>query len=399
MVAGIGFFDRQTLVFSRWTALSRPSTVVWVRRSLAPSWRNPRRLPYPGVFAFLSSRLSNWPSVYGGIPMKTAPGMPALCALLVALPLALPLYGAERWSMSVEQPAGNFISRVAVDFARNVRQATNGQLDIRVHPNSTLYRRPEVKPAVARGDIQMGDVFMSVLGSEDPIYELDSLPFLATDYEQARKLWALSRAAVERRLLADGVRLLYAVPWPAQSLFSNRPLRAIEDVRDLRFRSYNPTISRLAHLLHAQPTTINTEDVPQAFRDGQVDIMLTSSATGMDLRAWDFVSHFYDVRAFIPKNIVIVNERAFQRLPKAQQHALLHAAERAERAGWELSWALTGYQTRMLARRGMTVVQDIEPQLHRGLSEVGQQLTEEWLARAGKDHAQIIEAYLDAQPR
>ncbi|MDN5516644.1 MAG: TRAP transporter substrate-binding protein DctP, partial [Pseudomonas sp.] len=178
--------------------------------------------------------------------------------------------------MSVEQPAGNFISRVAVDFARNVRQATNGQLDIRVHPNSTLYRRPEVKPAVTRGDIQIGDVFMSALGNEDPIYELDSLPFLATDYEQARRLWAVSRSAVERRLLVDGVRLVYAVPWPAQSLFSNRPLQTTEDVRDLRFRSYNPTISRLAHLLHAQPTTINTEDVPQAFREGKVDIMLTS---------------------------------------------------------------------------------------------------------------------------
>nr|WP_232106414.1 TRAP transporter substrate-binding protein [Pseudomonas mendocina] len=313
--------------------------------------------------------------------------------------MALPVYGSERWSMSVEQPAGNFISRVAVEFARNVRQATNGQLNIRVHPNSTLYRRPEVKAAVTRGDIQLGDVFMSALGNEDPIFELDSLPFLASDYEQARKLWAVSREAVERRLLADGVRLVYAVPWPAQSLFSNRPLQAVEDVRDLRFRSYNPTISRLAHLLHAQPTTINTEDVPQAFRDGLVDIMLTSSATGMDLRAWDFVSHFYDVRAFIPKNIVIVNEHAFQRLPEAQRQALLHAGERAERAGWELSWALTGYQTRMLARRGMIVVQAIDPQLRQELIEVGQQITEEWLARAGEEHAQVIEAYLDGQPR
>lgn len=398
MVSGIGFSDRQAPVFpvGQW----RPSRST-VNRVNAP-WRHsgaPPVCPTPGAFAFLSSRLSTWPPVYGGIPVKTAPCLSAFCALLVALPMALPVCGSERWSMSVEQPAGNFISRVAVEFARNVRQATNGQLNIRVHPNSTLYRRPEVKAAVTRGDIQLGDVFMSALGNEDPIFELDSLPFLATDYEQARKLWTVSREAVERRLLADGVRLVYAVPWPAQSLFSNRPLRTVEDVRDLRFRSYNPTISRLAHLLHARPTTINTEEVPQAFREGLVDIMLTSSTTGMDLRAWDFVSHFYDVRAFIPKNIVIVNERAFQRLPEAQRRALLHAGERAERAGWELSWALTGYQTRMLARRGMTVVQDIDPQLRRELTEVGQQITEEWLARAGEEHAQIIAAYLDEQPR
>lgn len=329
--------------------------------------------------------------------MKTVPCMSALCALLVVLPMKVSAQSAATWSMSVEQPARNFISRVAVDFARNVRQATKGQLNIRVHPNSSLYSRPEVKAAVSRGDIQLGDVFMSALGNEDPVFELDSLPFLATDYEQARRLWAVSRDAVEQRLLADGVRLLYAVPWPAQSLFSNRPLRHVGDIRDLRFRSYNPTISRLAHLLHARPTTINTEDVAQAFRGGQVDIMLTSSATGMDLRAWDFATHFYDVRAFIPKNVVIVNERAFQRLPEVQREALLHAAERAERAGWELSWALAGYQTRMLARHGMTVVQDIDPALQEGLVEVGQQLTEEWLARAGDERAQIILDYLEGR--
>ncbi|EWC40342.1 hypothetical protein [Stutzerimonas stutzeri] len=53
----------------------------------------------------------------------------------------------------------------------------------------------------------------------------------------------------------------------------------------------------------------------------------------------------------------------------------------------------------MLARHGMTVMQDSEPQLRRGSNEAGQQLTEEWLTRAGGDHAQIIEAYFDGQPR
>lgn len=133
------------------------------------------------------------------------------------------------------------------------------------------------------------------------------------------------------------MRLLYAVPWPAQSLFSTRPLRQPGDIRDLSFRSYNPTISRLAQLLEARPTTIDTEDVPQAFRDGQVDIMLTSSATGWTC-APGTSPRTSMMCAPSSKNIVIVNERAFQRLPEAQRQALLHAAERAERAGWELSW-------------------------------------------------------------
>lgn len=317
--------------------------------------------------------------------------IPALVSLLSAsVSLA---QGAERWSMSVEQPPGNFISRVARDFARQVGRETRGELDIQVAADSQLFKRPQVKAAVARGEIALGELFMSVLGAEDPLYELDSIPFLATDYEQAQRLWQASRPAIEARLLEDGVRLLYAVPWPPQSLFSNRPIVRMADFHGLRFRSYNPVTARTATLLGAEPTTLTTEEVAEAFRGGRVDAMLTSSATGVDLRAWGFASHFYDVRAFIPKNIAIVNEAAFQRLSASARQALLNAAKRAERQGWELSWALAAYQVRMLERRGMRVADQLPGEVRDGLTAIGRRLTWEWLARAGEQGREVLDAY------
>lgn len=317
--------------------------------------------------------------------------IPALLSLLAAsVSLA---HGTERWSMSVEQPPSNFISRVALDFARQVKRESKGELEIQVSPNSTLVKRPEVKSAVARGDIQLGELFMSVLGNEDPLFALDSIPFLATDYEQAQRLWQASRPAIEQRLLEDGVRLLYAVPWPPQSLFSNKPILRMADFHGMKFRSYNPTLSRTAVLLGAEPTIITTEAVPQAFRSGQVDGMLSSSATGVDLRAWDFASHFYDIQAFIPKNIAIVNEAAFQRLSVNTRQALLQAAKRAELQGWELSWALTGYQVRTLERRGVTVVSAVPAEIRTGLAAIGRKLTWEWLDQAGAKGRVVLDAY------
>lgn len=320
--------------------------------------------------------------------------IPALFSLLAAsVDLA---HGTERWSMSVEQPRSNFISRVAVDFARQVKRESKGELDIQVSPNSTLFKRSEVKAAVARGDIQLGELFMSVLGDEDPLFELDSIPFLATDYEQAQRLWQASRPAIEQRLLKDGVRLLYAVPWPPQSLFSNKPILRMADFHGMKFRSYNPTLSRTALLLGAEPTSIDTEAVPEAFRSGRIDGMLTSSATGVDLRAWGFASHFHDIQAFIPKNIAIVNEAAFQRLSASTRQALLNAAKRAERQGWELSWALTGYQIRMLERQGMTVVGEVPAEIRSGLAAIGRKLTWEWLDKAGAPGREVLDAYREA---
>jgi TRAP-type C4-dicarboxylate transport system substrate-binding protein len=316
---------------------------------------------------------------------------PALLASLVGAATAA--QAAEHWNMSAEQPSSNFITRIASDFARQVKRESKGELDISVSPNSTLFKRAQVKAAVARGDIQLGDLFMSVLSEEDPLYALDSLPFLVTDYDQAKRLWQASRPAIEQRLLKDGVRLLYAVPWPPQSLYSNKPVTRMVDFQGMKFRSYNPTIARMAELIGAVPTTIATEDVPQAFASGQVQAMLTSSATGVDLQAWKFVSHFYDIKAFIPKNITVVNEAAFQRLSVTAQQALLMAAKRAEMQGWELSWALNAYQIRTLERRGLTVAAEAPQEVRAGLGVIGRTLAWEWLGKAGEQGREIIDEY------
>lgn len=323
--------------------------------------------------------------------MKGSRGRLLFGLLLVCT--AGPLPAAERWRMSAEQPAGNFITQVAKDFARDVARFSHGELQIDVTPNSELFKRPQVKQAVQGGQVQLGDLFMSVLGNEDPLFELDSLPLLATDYNQAKKLWAASRPAIEARLRKDGVRLLYAVPWPPQSLYSDRPLHGMQDFKGMKFRSYNTAISRMATLMGADPTVITTEEVPGAFKSRQVDAMLTSSATGVDLQAWDFARYFYDIRAFIPKNIVIVNEAAFDALSAETQHAVIEAAKTAELRGWELSWALAAYQVRTLGRRGVEVVENVPEPIQAGLIEVGDTLTREWITRAGEQGAAIIRDY------
>jgi TRAP-type C4-dicarboxylate transport system substrate-binding protein len=306
---------------------------------------------------------------------------------------ALPVVAAEQWDMSAEQPIGNLNTQVAKDFAKDVRRATKGELDIRVYPNSVLVKRPAVKDAVRDGQIQMGEVFMSVLGKEDPLFELDALPFLATDYTQARKLWAVSRPAIEARLAKQGVRLLYAVPWPPQSLFTHKPLTRMADFSGMKLRSYNPLTTRLAQLLGATPVPATTAEIAGAFSSGAMEGMLTSPNTGVDIQVWKFAPYFYDLKAYIPKNIALVNEKAFARLSPANQHAVLQAAETAEVRGWELSWALTGYQVRVLSRQGVQINEQVPAEITEGLRGVGETMTREWLQRAGADGQQVIDAY------
>jgi TRAP-type C4-dicarboxylate transport system substrate-binding protein len=326
--------------------------------------------------------------------MKAFPSALGLTALACVLGFA-PFAGqaADRWNMTVEQPDGNHITTVARDFARNVETATGGELQIRLHSNSVLFKRPEVKRAVQTGQVQLGDVLMSVLGNEDPIYEVDSVPFLARSFPEARKLWQVSRPAVEARLQKQGIKLLYATPWPPQSLFTQRAISAMADFKGMKFRAYNPATSRMAELMGAVPTTINTGEVPQAFSAGMISGMLTSPATGVDTQAWDFSTYYYDVRAFIPKNFVIVNARAFAKLPEASQKAVLDAAAKAEAQGWALAEARTGELVKILADKGMKVSSEAPGDLDAGFGKIGQAMVDEWLGKAGADGKAIVDAF------
>lgn len=300
---------------------------------------------------------------------------------------------AERWNMTVENPDGNHITQVAKDFATAVEATTKGELQIRVHSNSVLFKRPEVKRAVQTGQVQVGDVLMSVLGNEDPIYEADSVPFLVRSFADARKLWLASKPTVEARLAKQGVKLLYVTPWPPQSIFTQKPIANMADFSGMKFRAYNPATSRMTELMGAVPTLINAGEVPQAFSTGMITGMLTSPATGVDTQAWDFSHYYYDVRAFIPKNFVIVNARAFAKLSAASQQAVLDAAAQAEQQGWTLVEAKTGELVKTLADKGMQVSANAPGDIDAGFRTIGQTMVNEWLSKAGPDGQAIIDAY------
>lgn len=305
-----------------------------------------------------------------------------LSALAVASLSLGSAQAADRWNMSVEQPDGNYISVVARDFAADVAKATGGDLDIKIHSNSVLFKRAELKRAVQTGQVQVGDVLISVLGNEDPIFEVDAVPLLARNFDSAWKLWQASRSGMEAKLKTQGIKLLYSVPWPPQGIYTKVPVTQMSDFKGMKFRAYNAATSRMVELMGASPTTVNSGDVPQAFGTGLIEAMITSPATGVDSQAWDFSKYYYDVQAFIPKNVTMVNARAFDKLPPASQKAVLAAAERAEKKGWDLARQQTSELTQKLATNGM-IVAKTPLKIEAELAKVGAVMAEDWVKKAG----------------
>lgn len=297
-----------------------------------------------------------------------------------------------KWDMPTPYPDGEFHTVNVRQFVEDVKKATGGALDIVVHSNGSLIKHPDMLRAVSTGQVNIAEFLLGQFGNEEPVFNADNVPFLAAGYDNAWKLYQAQKPVLEKKLQGRGLRLLYSVAWPGQGIYTKNPLKSIDDLKGVKFRTYSPLTARLAELLGASPTVIQVPEIPQAFATGTISAMITSSATGSSSKAWEFVKNYYMTNAMHPKNAVVVNERAFQKLPAAQQKALLEAAAAAEKRGWEMSRQREQAANKMLADNGMTV-HTPDAAMMAAFAKVGEQITAEWLKSAGADGEAIVKAY------
>lgn len=296
------------------------------------------------------------------------------------------------WDMPTPYPATNFHTENITQFVADIDKASGGKLKITVHPGGSLFKANEIKRAVQGGQVQIGEILLSGYANEDPVYGTDGVPFLATSYAESKKLWLAQKPVLEARLAKQGIKLLYSIPWPPQGIFSAKPIAAAADLKGVKWRAYSPQTSRIAELVGAQPVTIQAAELSQALATGAVGAFMTSGATGYDSKVWEQVKSFYDVQAWLPKNAVLVSQKAFDALDKASQDAVLKSAAAAEERGWKLSEEKTRFYLGELAKNGMTVAPP-SAALKADLQKVGDTMIAEWVKSAGADGQTIIDAY------
>ena len=313
---------------------------------------------------------------------------------LVALVFSASLANAgEKWDMALAYGAGNFHSANATEFAKNVSDKSGGKLTIVTHPGGSLFKGGEIFRAVRTGQAPIGERFMSALGKEDPLLEVDSQPFLATNYGAAMRLYKASKPEIVKGLDSKGLVFLYAVPWPAQGLYSKKEINSVADLKGLKFRAYNTATIRIAELTGMAPTKIEAAEISQAFSTGAVESMITSPTTGKNKKIWENgVGYFYDIAAWFPKNMVIVNKDAWNKLDEATQKLIMSEAAIAEKKGWDLSKKGNRDDKKALADAGMKVGK-VNPALKKHFESVGATMSKEWADRAGSRGQAVLAAY------
>ena len=320
---------------------------------------------------------------------RSALGGIATAAVILAGSTA---WAAEKWDMPLAYAASNYHSENAAKFAEAVTKASGGALEIIAHPGGSLFKGGEIYRAIRTGQAPIGERLISALGNEDPLFEIDALPFLATSFDDSWKLYQASKPKLEETLDKAGLVLLYAVPWPPQGLYNKTAVNAASDMKGVKFRAYNAATSRLAELMGAVPTKIEAAELTQAFATGVAESMISSGSTGYDRKIWEHVKYWYDVQAWLPKNMVIANKAAWNDLDANLQKIVMDEAAKAEEAGWNKARELADWYKEQLAANGMEVGPPSDS-LKADFEAIGATMTKEWLEKAGTEGQAVIDAY------
>jgi TRAP-type C4-dicarboxylate transport system substrate-binding protein len=297
-----------------------------------------------------------------------------------------------KWDLPTAYPATNYHTENITQFAKDVDAATGGKVKITVHANASLFKAPEIKRAVQSGQAQAGEILLANFANENPIYALDGVPFLATTYPQAKKLYEASKPTMEKMLAAQGIKILFMVPWAPQGIYSKKEISSVADLRGIKWRAYSPATAKIAELIGAQPVQIQQAELSAAMATGVIESYMSSGSTGYDTKTFESLKNFYDTRAWIPKNAILVNAKSFDALDAPTKALVLKAASDAEVRGWKVAEEKNDEYKRLLTERGMKIHQP-SAKLDADMRQVGGIMQADWLKAAGPDGAAIVEAY------
>jgi TRAP-type C4-dicarboxylate transport system substrate-binding protein len=313
-------------------------------------------------------------------------------ALVILSGLSAPLAAQTKWDLPSGYPASNFHTENLVQFASDVDKASAGKLKITVHANGALFKANEIKRAVQGGQAQAGEIILANFENENPVYGLDGVPFLAASYADAKRLYEAQKPVLDAVLGKQGMKLLYAVPWPPQGIYAKKEINSVADLRGIKWRAYSPATAKIAELVGALPVTVQAAELSQALSTGVVESYISSVSTGYDSKTYESTKYFYDTQAWLPKNAVFVNKKAFDALDPATQGAVMKASTDAEDRGWKTSQEKTEWYKKALTEKGMKIVPP-SPKLMADMRQLGGIMLADWQKKAGADGETILAAY------
>ena len=312
-------------------------------------------------------------------------------SLLITGLAASLLAGNIKMDLNAKYGANNFHTKGAEKFATLVNDYSKGSVDITVHAGSSLIKGNPLK-AVKDGTVAMTDMFIPFTSGGGKVFGISALPFIAQSYDDAYRLYQISKPAYEKTAKKWNQKLLYSVTWPPSGFYSNKSMTSISDFKGAKTRTYDKNSAAFVNQAGGNAVALPWGEVYSSLRTGMVNSVITSSASGKDGKFWEVLSNYTKINYAYPLQAVTINLDYWKSLTKEQQTAMLKAASEIEKIQWAISKEENKIALETLSKNGMSVT-EASPELKAELDKIADDLLEKYLDGANSQIKNIFKEY------
>jgi len=224
-----------------------------------------------------------------------------------------------------------------IKFAEIVAEKTNGNVEVKVFPNSTLGSSRDLVEGLQIGTIDMGLVPTTNVASFYKPIDIFYFPFIFRDREHAYKVadGPVGQKLYEGLLKEKGIRTLAMFESGFRTITnSKKPIRTPEDFVGIKMRVVDSPINLATFkALGANATPMAISEVFTALQQGTVD--------GQDNPIGNVYAYrYYEVQKYITLTehqwagiMLMINDKLWNKIPAEYQKVMAEAAKEAE--AWE----------------------------------------------------------------
>ncbi|HWK66412.1 MAG TPA: TRAP transporter substrate-binding protein DctP [Rhizobiaceae bacterium] len=222
------------------------------------------------------------------------------------------------WKMFTIYDVADKQTEWARGFAKEVGEATNGRLNIRVFAGSELpYKGVDVYRAISKRQVEIGHSPAGFIASDLPVVAATAMPFVCTDMDKFFNGALPKVRPLMDKAISDKFKATPIMHWamPGQQIWSVPEIKTIGDLKGRKIRTWNREQVETLDKLGATSASITTAEVTQALQLGTVDGAITAS---INVNNWDWarvLKNGYMFNITLSHEIVSVNNEALSELP------------------------------------------------------------------------------------
>lgn len=312
----------------------------------------------------------------------------ALAILFTGAPSAIA--GKVNWPLAILWPSSNFSTQGTVEFAKLVKQRTNGEVEIVVHPGGALgFKGPEMLKVIRDGLSPIGEMLLGYVAGTEPVMDFSTMPFLVANAGQAERLGDIARIHIEETFGKWNQKMLYWQFWPGAGIYSQKPIKSLADLKGLKIRTFNAVSTDWVKSAGGNPVSMPWGDVYMAMSTGAIEALITSTTSGADGKFWEVMKHFTRLNFTFGYSAVTVNNKAWSGLTDKQRTIILETAKEMDTIQLEKSLESDKQATAKLIKGGIQV-HDMSSNFQKDCSKLAEPIWEKWAKKVGPAAADIL---------